>query len=114
MSNHSLTAGKAAVAISAGVIADIAQLPLTLGVLSGIFSIESEALDLLIDVFMGGLTMGLLGFHWALLPTCILEAIPVADAAPTWTACVSYVVWRRKQQGRFEPSSMSRNLGRRT
>ena len=66
----------------------------------------AEALDLSTDVLMTGLTVGLLGFHWVLLPTFLLESIPVVDAAPTWTACISYVAWRRKQQGWFEPSLM--------
>jgi hypothetical protein len=99
-----LTVGRATVAIIASVAADAFQLPLTLAFLSGALSVPSEGLDILIDVFMAGLTMGLLGFHWVLLPTFILEAIPVADAAPTWTACTSFVVWRRKKNGWFEPA----------
>jgi hypothetical protein len=41
----------------------------------------------------------LLGFHPLLLPTFLLEIIPVAELLPGWTACVGVVVaLRRKQQ----------------
>ena len=56
---------------------------------------QAEALDLLIDIGMAGLTTSLLGFHWTLLPTALIETVPGLDVAPTWTACVSYVVWKR-------------------
>ncbi len=90
-----LTKSRATTAIVAGVAADLIQLPLTLGFLSGVFSVQAEALDLLIDIGMAGLTTSLLGFHWTLLPTALIETVPGLDVAPTWTACVSYVVWKR-------------------
>lgn len=44
------------------------------------------------------LTWKLIGFHPLLLPTLILEFVPVADMLPTWTACVALVVTIRKRQ----------------
>ena len=42
----------------------------------------------------------LIGFHPLLLPTFVLEVVPVADLLPVWTVCVALVVaLRRKQQG---------------
>ena len=43
------------------------------------------------------ITSVLLGFHWALLPTFVLEAVPGINLIPTWTGCVAFVVWRRRQ-----------------
>lgn len=41
----------------------------------------------------------LIGFHAMLLPTFLVELIPVVDMLPTWTGCVALVVaLRRKQQ----------------
>ena len=40
----------------------------------------------------------LIGFHPLLLPTFVLEIVPLADLAPAWTACVAVVVALRKRQ----------------
>lgn len=39
-----------------------------------------------------------LGFHPLLLPTFVLEFLPIADFLPTWTGCVAIVVALRKRQ----------------
>ena len=44
----------------------------------------------------------LLGFHPLLLPTFVLELIPVADLLPTWTGCVALVVALRRRQAAHE------------
>jgi hypothetical protein len=36
--------------------------------------------------------MRLIGFHPLLLPTSVLEFLPLADMLPTWTGCVAIVV----------------------
>ena len=57
--------------------------------------------DEILDIITAAITWKLLGFHPLLLPTFILEAVPVADLLPTWTGCVALVVsMRRKQLGR--------------
>ena len=40
----------------------------------------------------------LLGFHPLLLPTLLVELIPVVDLVPTWTACVAMIVALRKRE----------------
>ena len=37
-------------------------------------------------------------FHPLLLPTFVVELLPVIDLLPTWTGCVALVVSRRKKQ----------------
>ena len=78
--------------------ADAIQFPLTAGMLFGATAPLLEGADVVIDVIIMVLTTCLLGFHWALLPSFLLEAIPGLDLAPTWTGCVAFVVWRRRRQ----------------
>ncbi len=59
--------------------------------------------DSAVDVVAMILTMWLIGFHLLLLPTFAFEFIPVADALPTWTACVIAVIALRKRQERTVP-----------
>jgi hypothetical protein len=42
------------------------------------------------------LTSWLIGFHWLLLPTFVLELVPVLEDLPTWTACTIAVIVLRK------------------
>ena len=60
--------------------------------------IPGELADFLLDCVVMVATTMLLGFHWMLLPTLFVEVIPGLDLLPTWTACVAYVVWRRKKE----------------
>lgn len=54
--------------------------------------------DEILDVVALIATTKLLGFHPLLLPTFILEFVPVIDVLPTWTGCVALVVAMRKSQ----------------
>ena len=54
-------------------------------------------LDEILDVVGVIVFSLLLGFHPLLLPTFLVEVIPVVEMLPTWTACVGAVlVLRRK------------------
>ena len=44
----------------------------------------------------------LLGFHPLLLPTFLVESIPVVDMLPTWTGCVAAVVALRRRKQRAD------------
>jgi hypothetical protein len=50
-----------------------------------------------IDVLAMISTTVLLGFHWLLLPTFLLEFVPLVDALPTWTGCVLTVIALRRK-----------------
>jgi hypothetical protein len=54
--------------------------------------------DEILDVVALIATTRLLGFHPLLLPTFILELVPVIDVLPTWTGCVALVVATRNKQ----------------
>ena len=84
-----LTRRRIAVAFVVAVVADGIQL--FLGPLGWAF------VDQAVDVAAMLLTCRILGFHLLLLPTFVIELIPVADMLPTWTGCVAAVVVLRKR-----------------
>jgi len=58
----------------------------------------------IIDVVAMILTVWLIGFHVLLLPTFVVEFIPLAGTMlPTWTACVSAVIVLRKRAQATQP-----------
>ena len=61
--------------------------------------------DEMLDVIAAGVTWRLLGFHPFLLPTFMIELLPMADMLPSWTGCVALVVAARKarQGGVVDP-----------
>ena len=59
--------------------------------------------DEILDAIAGVVLWRLLGFHPLLLPTFVLELVPVADLLPTWTGCVGLVVALRRRQRVHEP-----------
>jgi hypothetical protein len=60
--------------------------------------------DEMIDLAAAILTWRTIGFHPRLLPTFVIELLPVADMLPTWTGCVALVIAARKRQ----PSAQDR------
>ena len=47
-----------------------------------------EPLNIAFDTVMAVVFISLVGWHWALLPAFLSEAIPFWDLVPTWTAAV--------------------------
>ena len=56
----------------------------------GALSPLDDALDLVVAVML----TRLIGWHWAFLPTLMVEVIPGVDLIPTWTAAM-YLVTRQ-------------------
>lgn len=54
--------------------------------------------DEILDLVAAGATWSLLGFHPLLLPTFVVEVVPIVDMLPTWTGCVALVIALRKKQ----------------
>lgn len=54
--------------------------------------------DEVLDVVAMTVIWRALGFHVLLLPTFVLEFVPLVDFAPTWTVCVYAVVALRRRQ----------------
>jgi hypothetical protein len=59
--------------------------------------------DQAIDIVAMLLTSWLIGFHWLLLPTFVINFIPALDDLPSWVACVIAVIVLRKREQRSAP-----------
>jgi hypothetical protein len=55
-------------------------------------------IDQIIDFVAMILVSWVIGFHILLLPTFVVELIPVLDDLPTWTACTAAVIALRKRE----------------
>ena len=56
--------------------------------------------DQIIDVVTMIVLSRVIGFHVLLLPTFVVELVPVVDDLPTWTACAAAVILLRKRDQR--------------
>jgi hypothetical protein len=54
--------------------------------------------DEILDVTATALIWRVLGFHPLLLPTFLVELLPITDMLPTWTGCVALVIGQRRRQ----------------
>jgi hypothetical protein len=90
VSRPALSRSRIRSAYAVAVATDILQF--LLGPLGWAFS------DEILDIIALVVTTRLLGFHPLLLPTFVLELVPVADMLPTWTACVALVIAMKKKQ----------------
>ena len=59
--------------------------------------------DQAIDFVTMILVSCVIGFHILLLPTFVVELVPVLDDLPTWTACTIAVIALRKREQRNIP-----------
>jgi hypothetical protein len=73
------------------VLADLIQLVAWPFFGEGGLSVADAALDLAVAAILSRL----LGWHWAFLPTFVVELIPGLDLFPTWTAAVFFVTRQR-------------------
>jgi hypothetical protein len=55
--------------------------------------------DAVLDAVVAVALVRLLGWHWAFLPTLMVEALPGADLFPTWTAAVFFVTRQSHHPG---------------
>ena len=82
-------------AYAAAILTDVLQF--ALGPLGWTFA------DEILDVVAMIVIARLIGFHPLLLPTFVLELVPVADLLPTWTGCVALVMMLRRKQAESAP-----------
>lgn len=87
-----LTRGRVAAAYGVAVASDVFQLLLG--------PVGWAGVDEAIDIGAMAATSWLIGFHPLLLPTFVVELLPLADMLPTWTGCVALVVALRKREQR--------------
>lgn len=63
----------------------------------GLGPVGSLFIDQGLDVIAMVLISAAVGFHLLLLPTFVLELLPLANMLPTWTGCTAAVVMMRKK-----------------
>ena len=90
-----LTRTRIVIALAVAVFAD--GLQLLLGPLGWAFA------DQAIDCMTMILVSWVIGFHILLLPTFVVELVPVLEDLPTWTACTAAVIALRKREQRPGP-----------
>lgn len=90
-----LTRPRMAIALVIAVFAD--GLQLLLGPLGWAFG--DQAIDFVTMI----LVSGAIGFHILLLPTFVIELVPLLEDLPTWTACTIAVIALRKREQRAAP-----------
>src|SRR5207249_7276933 len=95
MADISLTRTQIRVAYGVAIATDALQL--ALGPIG--WTLADEILDLVAMLVL----WRLIGFHPLLLPTFVLELVPVADLLPTWTGCVALVMMLRRKQSASAP-----------
>ena len=93
-----LTRTRILLALAIAVVADFLQIILV--------PLEWAFVQQIVDVVAMGLTILVIGFHPLLLPTFIVEFIPLVDMLPTWTACVLAVMALRKRQSSATPPKL--------
>ena len=74
---------KTAWAVAVGV--DAIQLLVPFATMEGGFS----PLEVFLDLAAMGLLWALVGWHWTFLPSLVVELVPIADLAPTWTIAMA-------------------------
>ncbi len=92
-----LTGTRMLLALAIAAIADFLQFVLV--------PLEWVLIQQIVDVFAMGLIILVIGFHPLLLPTFVVEFIPVVDMLPTWTGCVIAVIALRKREQRAGPET---------
>ncbi len=62
-----------------------------------------EGADQAIDVVAMIVVSRIIGFHILLLPTFVVELVPLVEDLPTWTACTAAVIALRKREQNRPP-----------
>jgi hypothetical protein len=56
----------------------------------------ASPLDIGLDVLTAVLLWRLLGFHWLLLPSLVVDSLPLVGLLPTWVGCTWLVLRQRR------------------
>lgn len=96
-----LTKGRVRVAIAIAVIVDALQIGMQA---TGPFQL---LLDWPLDLLTAALMTGLVGFHWAFLPTFLAEAVPWFEVVPTWTLAVIFATRGRSEVAAEAPKDVT-------
>ena len=76
--------GRIRAARAIAVLSDLIQIAIMPAFAGGALSLLNDALDVAVAILM----VGLVGWHFAFLPSFVVELIPGLDLVPTWTLAV--------------------------
>ncbi len=62
--------------------------------------LEVPPVNQIVDVATAAVMTWLVGWHWAFLPTFVVEALPIVDLVPSWTLAVLIAT-----RGRMAPAA---------
>ena len=79
-------------AIVCAVVVDVLEIALAPILAFG----AGSPIDLGLDLVMFFILLRVFGWSFAILPTCIVELLPIASELPTWTAATLYLINRPK------------------
>jgi hypothetical protein len=71
--------------------------------LAPLFSVP-QPLEPVLDVIVCVLMVALVGWHIAFLPSVVIETLPIADLAPTWTIAVLIATRKGGRKSEVEPA----------
>jgi len=98
-----MTRGRVVAARLIAIAADLLQI--------AVFPAFSEGgvspFDAGLDVAVAALLTGLVGWHWAFLPSFAAEIVPLVDLVPTWTAAVLIATRPSRRGQKPHPSDPS-------
>jgi len=83
----SLSPSRIRTARAIAVAADLIQIAVMPAFAGGGLSLVNDALDVVVAILM----VGLVGWHFAFLPSFVAELVPGLDLVPTWTLAVWFV-----------------------
>jgi hypothetical protein len=98
MAKPILTRKRIIAAYAVAIIADLIEFPITAAEMTVFAAPAAEGVAFVVDAVVFGILTKLLGFHWAFLPSFLVEIVPGLDLLPTWVGCVFFVVYQRKKQ----------------
>jgi hypothetical protein len=98
-----LTKRRIVIAYLIAVVADLLEFPISAAEVTVVVAPAAEGVDVVVDAIVFVIMTKLLGFHWMLLPSAFVEAVPGLDVLPTWAGCVFFVVRQRRKELNPEP-----------
>lgn len=108
MKQQNLSKERIRTAYAIAVLADLIQFPITASIFTGVLFIPAEMFDFVMDCAVMCVVTFLIGFHWALLPSLLLEIIPFVNLFPTWTGSVAFAHWQKNKH--LKPSAVQSSI----
>jgi hypothetical protein len=102
-----MTRGRVFAARAIAIAADLLQI----AVLPAFSEGGVSPLDAGLDLAVAALLTGLVGWHWAFLPSFAAELVPLVDLVPTWTAAV-FIATRGSRRRAAKPHPPAPSPGR--